>query len=151
MNNSRLLKVMLSVAVVLGGAGFVVYSSLGHAEYYKMVDEVMVEPSEWVDKSLRVHGFVEAGSIDEEIVDQKMHRSFVLENQGQRIVVRHVGPVPDTFKDLSEVVAKGRLVQADGGYVLEASELSAKCPSKYEGAPRNKDLGSDQTAYEPVF
>ena len=61
MNNSRLLKVMLSVAVVLGGAGFIVYSSLGHAEYYKMVDEVMVEPSEWVDKSLRVHGFVECG------------------------------------------------------------------------------------------
>ena len=151
MNNSRLLKVMLSVAVVLGGAGFIVYSSLGHAEYYKMVDEVMVEPTEWVDKSMRIHGFVEAGSIDEQIVDQKMKRTFVLENKGQSILVHHTGPVPDTFKDLSEVVAKGKLVQADGVYVLEATELSAKCPSKYEGAPRNKDLGSGQTAEKPVF
>lgn len=151
MNSSRLLKVMLTVAVVLGGAGFIVYSSFGHAEYYKMVDEVMVEPSEWVDKSLRVHGYVEAGTIDEKIVDQKMHRSFVLEHEGQRIVVRHEGPVPDTFKDLAEVVAKGKLIQVDGVYVLEATELSAKCPSKYEGAPKNKNLGSDPTAEQPVF
>lgn len=144
---SRLIKIILTIAIIAGSAGFLIYSSVGHAEYYKMVHELMAEPDEWVGKTLRVHGYVKAGSIEEKIVEQKYVRTFVLENQGQLIHVSHEGPKPDTFKDLSEVVAKGRVVKKDGMYVLEATELSAKCPSKYEGAANNKDLSRDQDVF----
>ena len=125
-------KVLLSVAVVGAGAGMLIYSSLANADYYKHVHEVTLEPGKWEDKSLKVHGFVEAGSIDERIIGDSTVRTFVLEYEGERIQVRHKGPKPDTFRDLSEVVAQGRLSREDGAYVLVASELMAKCPSKYE-------------------
>src|SRR5688500_3530995 len=111
-------KVLLSGAVIGGGAGILIYSSLAAAEYYKHVDEVTLAPDRWGDKSLQVHGFVEAGSIDEKIVGQATVREFVLEYKGERIRVRHKGPKPDTFRDLSEVVAQGTLVAEADGPVL---------------------------------
>ena len=147
-------KILVTVAVIAAGAGFLIYSSMGHAQYYKMVDELMTQPGEngeatiseeWVGKTLRVHGYVEAGSIVENIVAQKTVRTFVLEHKGKTIRVKHEGPKPDTFKDLSEVVAKGKIVKDNGQFILEATELMAKCPSKYEGAPGNKDLGKKKT------
>jgi cytochrome c-type biogenesis protein CcmE len=139
--HSRIVKVLVTIAVFLGGAGMLVYSSLSEAEYYKHVDELMATPAEWSGKTLRVHGFVEAGSIQEKIVDQQTKRRFVLEYRGKRLTVEHQGPKPDTFKDLAEVVAKGKVVEEDGGYVLQATELTAKCPSKYQAGERTDDYG----------
>lgn len=143
-----LIKLVLTLAIVAGGIGFLVHSSMGNAQYYKMVDELMTEPGKWDGKTLRVHGYVEAGSIEETIVEQKTVRTFVLENKGQRIHVKHEGPKPDTFKDLSEVVAKGTIVKEGEQYVLHATELMAKCPSKYEGAGTNKDLDEAQKVFQ---
>ena len=138
----RTTKIFLTAAVILGGAGFLLYSSLAETTaYYKHVEEVMAAPDKWVDKNLQVHGFVEAGSIQEEIVGQATKRTFVLESKGMRILVRNEGPKPDTFKDLAEVVAKGKLVAENGEYILHADELMAKCPSKYEENQRSRNLG----------
>jgi cytochrome c-type biogenesis protein CcmE len=148
MNKNKLAKLIVTASIIAAGAGFLIYSSKANAEYYKLVDELMAEPHEWVGKTMRVHGFVVAGSIKENIVNQKTIRTFVLvgEKGTESIQVKHEGPVPDTFKDQSEVVAKGRVVKVDDQYVLEATELMAKCPSKYEGAPGNKQLDKN-----PVF
>lgn len=146
MKKKTLMKVLFTVGVVLGGAGFLFYSSVGNAQHYKMVDDLMKSPADWVGREMKVHGWVQPGTIKEQIVDQEMHRSFVLQHSGKRINVTHVGPKPDTFRDQSEVVASGNLVlQPDGSYQFEAKELMAKCPSKYEGAQSNKKLK------EPVF
>ena len=145
----RFVKVLVTIAVVLGGAGMLIYSSLGDAEYYHHVDELMESPEAWEGRNLRVHGFVEPGSLVEEVVGQRMERRFVLEHEGERIEVHHAGPAPDTFRELSEVVAMGQLVkQDDGRYILDANELMAKCPSKYEGESRISDFGADP---EPNF
>jgi cytochrome c-type biogenesis protein CcmE len=133
-------KVLLSVAIIGGGGGMLVYSSMAEADYYKHVDEVTLSPERWVDKNLKVHGFVEAGSIEEKIVGQATVRTFVLEFKGERIHVRHKGPKPDTFRDLAEVVAQGKLLSEGGGQVLEATELMAKCPSKYEAEQRGRTV-----------
>ena len=164
MENGTLAKIALTVAVVLGGGGFLVYSSVGHAQHYKMVDELVVDPlDKWNDKELKVHGYVEAGSIVETVVGQVQHRTFVLQKNGKKIRVFNEGPKPDTFKDQSEVVATGRLVKAsdvqalatdmcknktspgcpiradaEQMWVVESSDLMAKCPSKYDGAASNK-------------
>jgi cytochrome c-type biogenesis protein CcmE len=146
--STRFTKIAVTVAAACCVLGFVVYSSFGDAQYYKMVNEVMEKPEAWVGKDLKVHGFVEAGSIDEKIVDQRVTRTFILENHGRRITVRNHGPKPDTFKDLSEVVAEGKIQLEGDQYVLESTNLMAKCPSKYQGAAGNKHLGETQ---QPLF
>lgn len=163
MEKSTLYKVLLTIAVVIGGGGFLVYSSVGHAQHYRMVDELVGDGwTKWTDKELKVHGFVEAGSIVESVVGQVQHRTFVLQKNGKKIRVFNEGPKPDTFKDQSEVVATGRLVKAselqglatemcaknivgcplhtdsEQEWVVVSSELMAKCPSKYDGAPTTK-------------
>jgi cytochrome c-type biogenesis protein CcmE len=160
MQNSTLAKIALTAAVAVAGVGFFVKSTLGHTTHYKMVDELMAagDLSQWKGKEIKVHGWVLAGSIRQEVVDQDTHRTFLLQKGGKKIRVFSNGPVPDTFKDQSEVVATGEIVpaasraelaaslkvslEADLAYVVDARELQAKCPSKYEGAQVNKDLST---------
>jgi cytochrome c-type biogenesis protein CcmE len=149
MNRSTLGKIVLTGAVALGGIAFVLRSSAS-AERYFHVEELMAkELPEWTGKELKVHGVVDAGSIVEKIENQETQRTFVLQSKGKKIRVFNAGPKPDTFKDQSEVVATGHLVPAadlrplaqklgvaiesDMEYVVQASELMAKCPSKYDG------------------
>jgi cytochrome c-type biogenesis protein CcmE len=51
------------------------------------------------------------------------------------VTVRYTGVVPDTFKDDAEVIVTGTL-GSDG--VFQASDLLAKCPSKYEAEAKSK-------------
>lgn len=159
MQHSTIIKLALTVAVVAGGVFFFARSTQGSTQHYKMVDELMAtDLSSWKDKEIKVHGWVVAGTIKERVVNQETMRTFVMHNDGKKIRVFSKGPKPDTFKDQSEVVATGRIVTAhqmddmakgldmriedDMPYVVEATELMAKCPSKYEGANANKNIGS---------
>jgi cytochrome c-type biogenesis protein CcmE len=136
---SPLAKIGLTALVAVGGLGFLVYSGRASSSGYRMVDVLMKEPARWVEKEMKIHGWVEPGSIEVKIEQQETKRTFLLGKSGKLVKVHHIGPVPDTFKDASEVVAKGVLTQLpDGSYLFEASELMAKCPSKYEGAESNK-------------
>jgi cytochrome c-type biogenesis protein CcmE len=155
--SSRKVKLLASAAVVLGAGGLLIFSSLADAEqHYQFVQEVLPNPEPWVGKSFKLHGLVEAGSIKESIIDQKTHRQFVLEakcdpsdknvppcptGRSLRILVTNTGPKPDTFKELAEVIATGKLAKQDTEYVFEATELSAKCPSKYKEDQRPSDYG----------
>ena len=157
MQKSTLAKIGLTALVAVAGVGFFVKSTMGHTTHYKMVDDLMKEDlAQWKGKEIKVHGWVLAGSIKQEVVNQETYRTFVLQRGGKKIRVFSSGPVPDTFKDQSEVVATGEIIQAatktdlakslgvtleaDLAYVVDAKELQAKCPSKYEGAQGNKDL-----------
>src|ERR1051325_8408571 len=155
MNKNTLGKIVLTAVVALGGVGFLVKSSVSSAQHYKMVDDLLsTDLTSWKDKELKVHGWVESGSITEKIVTQETHRTFLLQKGGKKIRLFNAGPKPDTFKDQSEVVATGHLVPAaqmkqlaeslgvaiesDMPYVVDSTELMAKCPSKYDGASINK-------------
>lgn len=168
MKQGTIAKLALTVAVVAGGAGFLVYSSTSHAQHYEMVDNLLTKGfDQFKGKQLKVHGLVETGTIATATVNQETRRTFVLQKNGKKIRVFVTGPVPDTFKDASEVVATGRLVPAsemqavaddicknakierdkadcpirttaEQEMVVEATELMAKCPSKYKGADSNK-------------
>ena len=152
MQNSTLAKIAFTAVAAVAGVGFLVKSSLGSAQHYKMVDELINEGDwkQWDGKELKVHGWVQAGSIVEKVVAQETFRTFLLQREGKKIRIFNKGPKPDTFKDLSEVVATGRLVPAADAkpvadalgvqldstqnYVVDATDLMAKCPSKYDGA-----------------
>jgi cytochrome c-type biogenesis protein CcmE len=160
MNKSTLGKIVLTAVVAVGGVGFLVKSSVSSAQHYKMVDDLLTtDLSSWKGKELKVHGWVESGSIVQNVVDQETHRTFLLQKDGKKIRVFSSGPKPDTFKDQSEVVATGHLVAAadmkqaaaglglaiesDMPYVVDATDLMAKCPSKY-GAQVKTSLETPQ-------
>jgi cytochrome c-type biogenesis protein CcmE len=147
-------KILITVIVVLGGASFLVYSAVANTRHYMMVDELMGgDVSQWEKDTIQVHGLVQAGSVVIRPVGQENDYTFVLQKNGKRVRVFFHGLAPDTFNDTAEVVATGKLVPvaevadrakalkvplADAKYVVDSRELSAKCPSKYEGAPSNK-------------
>ncbi|HZS40902.1 MAG TPA: cytochrome c maturation protein CcmE [Polyangia bacterium] len=132
-NKSKVLPALVTLAIVAGGIGYLFWSSAGEAfEYYKHVDEVMSEPAKWEGKHLQLHGFVVPESIKRRMdtQHQQIEYKFLATNCGPEIEVRYAGTVPDTFKNRAEVVVKGQLAN---GY-FQASEISAKCPSKYQTA-----------------
>jgi cytochrome c-type biogenesis protein CcmE len=122
------------------------------SSHYRMVDQLVHEGfGGWTDKELELHGKVEPRSIHEQVVRQQTTRSFVLVMNGEKLRVFSTGPVPDTFKDESELIATGYLVPAaskievgqalgidparEHGWVMEASNISAKCASHYGDQP----------------
>jgi len=160
MQNSTIVKLALTGAVAVAGIAFFARSASTSTQHYKMVDQLVAsDMSKLGDSQMKVHGWVVAGTIKEKIVNQETIRTFVLHKEDKKIRVFSKGPKPDTFKDQSEVVATGTIVPAstmavmadslgvriesDMQYVVEATELMAKCPSKYEGAQANKKLDED--------
>ncbi|MGH9197528.1 MAG: cytochrome c maturation protein CcmE, partial [Acidimicrobiia bacterium] len=125
-----LLRVCLTVVILCGSLGALLWSSLREGTaYYKHVDEVMVDPSAWEGKYLQLHGFVVPGSIQRK--RNSLDYRFQVENKGAVVTARYSGIVPDTFKDSSEVVVRGRL-ERNAHFAVDPDGVMAKCPSKYE-------------------
>lgn len=119
----------MTSVILVAAFGGLLYSTLSEGtEYYKHVDEVMADPAPWYGKRLQLHGFVVDGSIlrKRDSLDYK----FEMRNSGAVVSARYTGVVPDTFKDGSEVVVKGRL--GPDGFTVDPNGVMAKCPSKYE-------------------
>ena len=114
-----------SVVLVLAFAGLL-YSTMGESlEYYKKVDEVMVNPQQWQGKALQLHGFAQNVGRKRDSLDWQ----FDIHSNGKVVRAYYTGVAPDTFKEDSEVVVKGRLTEQN---TFQATEIIAKCPSKYE-------------------
>jgi cytochrome c-type biogenesis protein CcmE len=136
---SSTVKVLLTIAIAVGGVLFLAFQSIGDVEYYAHVDKVTANPDTWTQrKVIQVHGFARKVPLKGELHGQTVRREFELENNGQTIAVVHEGVIPDTFKEEAETVVKGSLARApDGRLVLTTvggePGIMAKCPSKYEG------------------
>ena len=118
-------KIGLTSLVLALAFGGLLYSTLGEsAQYYKHVDEVMVQPEPWYGKPLQVHGF--AKNITR--TRDSLKYQFEMHNNGHVVPAFYQGITPDTFKNDSEVVLEGTL-GPDG---FHATGMTAKCPSKYE-------------------
>jgi cytochrome c-type biogenesis protein CcmE len=129
---SKAIKIAVTTVVLTLAFAGLLWSTLKEdTQYYKLVDEVMAEPAAWHGKRLQLHGYV----VDKSIMRKpdSLEYRFQIQNNGQIVPARYTGVVPDTFKDGSEVVLKGRL-EADG-FAVDPNGVMAKCPSKYEAKP----------------
>jgi cytochrome c-type biogenesis protein CcmE len=126
--SKKTVRVSLSAVIILGALSFLMYTSISEgAEYYKYVDEVMVDPKQWEGKPLRVHGYV----LGEPTVNQRtLEYRFTIQSGGKTMNATFRGSPPDTFKEDSEVVLKGTLTPE--GFVVAKGGIMAKCPSRYE-------------------
>ena len=127
--NQKAVKIGITSLVLILALAGLLYSTLSEGtEYYKHVEEVMVDPGAWHGKNLQLHGYVVKDSIMRK--RDSLEYRFKVQNKGAVVDASYTGIVPDTFKDDSEVVLKGRL-DADGFHVAP-NGVMAKCPSKYE-------------------
>ena len=131
----RYIKFGLTALVLVGAFAGLMWSTLQDGtEYFKHVDEVMVNPQAWEGKPLQLHGYVVPGSIL--MKRETLEYKFKVQNnpirdvtQGHVVDASYTGIVPDTFKDEAEVVLRGRLTPR--GFQTEKNGVIAKCPSKY--------------------
>ena len=125
-------RVLISAAVLTGAFTLLFFFTVSSADtqYYKHVDEVMASPAQWYGKSLQLHGYVVDGSIMKR--PDSLDYRFAIKNGDYQVNASYTGVVPDTFKDGSEVVIKGRL--GPNGFEVEPNGVMAKCPSRYETA-----------------
>ena len=92
--------------------------------FYLTPTELLQRGSTPIDESYRLNGTVVPGSIERD----GLTTSFVLTDGKNEIDVVTDVAVPDTFKDRSEVVARG----AFDGSTFTAVQVLAKCPSKFK-------------------
>lgn len=125
------------------------------AKQYILVDDLVTAGiAGFNGREIKVHGWVAPGSINARVIAQQSVRTFVLQKSGKQVLVVHRGAIPDAFRNGAEVVVTGRVIvvasrndlaafklPASDTYIVEATELAAKCPSRYGG-------GSASPAFE---
>jgi len=136
----RSLGLVVMLLVMGGGMLTLVLTSFkSSAVYSKGVDELLAQTDRLAGRSVRVEGVLVKGSLQRR--DDPCEYRFLLEKNGAKVPVEYPQcSVPDTFRDLSYtdvmVTAEGRL--GENGH-FEATQIMAKCPSKYEG--RDSTMG----------
>jgi len=128
-----LVKIVLTAVTVTAGVRFLATRPHGGSSYYLADDLVASGLRTHEGETLRVHGFVETGSVERVYGDDLLHRFRIIWH-GVGLPVRASGPLPDTFRDEAEVIVAGRLVHRDGEWRIEGTAVMAKCPGKYDGA-----------------
>lgn len=131
--SNKAIKVGLTVVVLAVALAGLLRATLREGtEYYKNVNEVLVNPTDWHGKNLQLHGYVVRDSILRKR-DSLEYRFKVTSKVGQDthvVSAQYTGIVPDTFSDDAEVVLKGKL--GPDGFQVAPNGVMAKCPSKYE-------------------
>ena len=93
--------------------------------FYMSTSELLaMGPAESVAQDYRVNGKVIPGSIEKD----GLETSFLISDGDADLLISTDRPVPDTLVDEADVVALGTLE----GDTFVASEVLAKCPSKFK-------------------
>ena len=124
-------KIIVATVIILATVAYLAYTgSNANKSYYVTISELQGMGNKAYVRHLRVAGNVAPGSIHR----VGTNATFDLLEQGRKLSVVYQGsePPPDTFKDDSQALAVGTYGH-DG--VFHATELQAKCASKYAPAP----------------
>jgi len=125
--------IAVGLAMAAGGIATLVLTGMqDKAIYSKGVDELVAQKAKFLGRPVRAEGLLVHGSLEKR--DMPCEYRFLLQKNGVEMPVRYAQcVVPDTFRDVPDldvgVTAEGEL-QADNSF--EASNILAKCPSKYE-------------------
>lgn len=120
---------VVAFALVAVGVGYLVVSGVSQEKmYFLNVREALAMPAGQVHQA-RLFGLVLAEGLERPA--SGLGANFMLQDKddpSQRVAVRYLGAVPDTFKPGVEVIVEGTLSDT----TLDATVLMTKCPSKYQ-------------------
>ncbi|HLX75015.1 MAG TPA: cytochrome c maturation protein CcmE [Terriglobales bacterium] len=132
------MKFGIATTIIVVALGYLAYTGVQQSKsYYVTIKELRGMDNSVYTKRLRVAGNVEPGSIHR----TGLHLEFTLIEQGNKLPVVYTGTEapPDTFKDNAQALAEGSFGR-DG--VFHASEIQAKCASKYAPQQQNAPAAS---------
>ncbi|GAC1353088.1 MAG: hypothetical protein NVSMB1_22760 [Polyangiales bacterium] len=122
---------MILVAAAGGISALVLTSFRNATVYSKGIDQVLADQGKWVGKRLRIEGTLVRGTL--KFQERPCEYRFDATRGGQTVHVRYPSCLkPDTLRDDMPdvgVTAEGTLL---AGEEFQASNVLAKCPSKYE-------------------
>lgn len=145
--SSSTARIALASVIIVGTIVWLAWSGVkGNESYFVTIAEMHAMGDKAFHSNLRVDGFVKPGSIQQD----GPHVTFVMNEfeshspkaaAGRLLTVVYNGsePPPDTFKDNAQALAIGTYGR-DG--VFHATELQAKCASKYAPAQPNGQPGA---------
>jgi cytochrome c-type biogenesis protein CcmE len=136
----RYLKFGIAITLIVLTLAYLAYLGAQESKsYFVTIKELRSMGEDGYKRNLRVAGRVKPGSIkmdgphaDFIIVEKDDSRHI---DDSLRVVYKGSEPPPDTFKDNSDALAMG-VYKRDG--VFYASELQAKCASKYAAQPQQQ-------------
>jgi cytochrome c-type biogenesis protein CcmE len=131
--SNKAVKIALTVVVLAVSLAGLLRATLKEGtEYYKHVEEVLVDPGAWQGKNLQLHGYVVRDSIlrKRDSLEYRFKVTAKVGDDTRVIAASYVGIVPDTFSDDAEVVLKGKLER--DVFRVAPNGVMAKCPSKYD-------------------
>lgn len=131
-------KFIVGAALIIGSVGFLI------AEGVRQTGVYFLTPAELAAKTAADPTFVEnvGFKLGAKVVPGSVHRDpgakrieFQVSDGVKTYPVTYQGLVPDTFTDADdiEVVVEGRL---GGDGVIRATDVLAKCGSRYEAVPK---------------
>jgi cytochrome c-type biogenesis protein CcmE len=129
------MKFAIGAVLIVGSVGYLMASGIKETGQYfltpsELSQKLAADPS-FYDVGMKVGARVVPGSVTREVASQTM--TFRITDGSASYPVVYRGLAPDTFNDSVEVVVEGRL-QRDG--VIHATDVLAKCGSKYESVPK---------------
>jgi cytochrome c-type biogenesis protein CcmE len=140
------LKIVVASIIILATVGYLAFTGVrDNKSYYVTIGELQGLGDKAYVRHLRVAGNVAPGSIER----AGTNATFTLLEQGRtlRVAYRGTEPPPDTFKDDAQALAIGTYGR-DG--VFHATQLQAKCASKYAPAPGQQTPATTATALPPA-
>jgi len=140
------MKFVAAAVVVIAAVSWLAYTGVRDTKsYYVTITELSAMGNKAYSRNLRVAGNVAPGTI----ARAGTGASFVLIEQGKRLRVNYEGaePPPDTFKDDAQALAVGTYGR-DG--VFHATQLQAKCASKYAPAKPGQAPAGNTAMLQPV-
>ena len=135
-------KFVVAGAIVIAAIAWLSVSAGNDAkQYYVTISELQAMGSKAYRVNLRVAGNVQPGTINH----VGTNATFTLVEQGKLLRVNYEGaePPPDSFKDDAQALAIGTYGR-DG--VFHATQLQAKCASKYAPAKPGQTAPTGNTA-----
>ncbi len=146
-NHKSPAKIIIAAVIIVATMGYLAFTGVrDNKSYYVTISELQAMGNKAYVRHLRVAGNVAPGSIhrtgtyvDFELLEQ---------NHTLKVSYKGVEPPPDTFKDDAQALAVGTFGQ-DG--VFHATQLQAKCASKYAPAAKPAETTSTATALPADF
>lgn len=126
--------IIVASLLIVGVVVWLAFAAAGdNKSYYVTITELQAMGAKAYTRHLRVAGNVQPGSIQR----NGTNAHFALLEQGKVLQVSYQGiePPPDTFKDDANALAIGTYGR-DG--VFHATQLQAKCASKYAPVPGSR-------------
>jgi cytochrome c-type biogenesis protein CcmE len=128
-------KFTLGAVLIVGSVGYLMASGIKETGQYFLTPSELAQKSaadpSFYDLGMKVGARVVPGSVEKETATQTLR--FRITDGTVTYPVLFRGLPPDTFTDSVEVVVEGRL-QKDG--VIHATDVLAKCGSRYEAVPK---------------